>query len=510
MANLPQFTGKYTTPGEYERPKTILDQSGFIYAKTLSELGNGFTKALQGVLDKQNAQAIQARKDVEENFKFQQDQTNQLMKQLGKAGVNNDSLYRIGFDLIDTNSKLSLAIKQADSQEERVKLMNEQAMVNKKIGEYQGMITSLQDANATYASDIIENPTKVGTQGGVATVGTDYNKAYNLGMPALSGTTKNANAEFYLDDDMNFRIRMSSDQIKNQTEKGYVDESASVFLNFDPMKVPTIDKEISDLLKASNIVDKSGNIDKNYVDVKNAKYVTNDQGTIRYMVEGSNIPGAMSATQSAREAMIESYLSDPQQAQVVYQQIFGNDEKLEVGGGGKGSLFTSESEVKFKNDFNTYFEAMIPQTRVGKGTAITELAKGKPTVAETKAAEKLKATTEQLDSIKNFPMEINVEDVSVIGDKGTSEKFELINKLAQNIVEDIPGKGLKLKQIEGGDVEFLLGSTSMGTASIEDMTSEDVKKFVYKIYGGSPKEIGGLSSEVLPQVQDPFFQSRIN
>ena len=69
-------------------------------------------------------------------------------------------------------------------------------------------------------------------------------------------------------------------------------------------------REISDLLKASNIVDKSGNIDKNYVDVKNAKYVTNDQGTIRYMVEGSNIPGAMSATQSAREAMIESYLSD--------------------------------------------------------------------------------------------------------------------------------------------------------------------------------------------------------
>ena len=372
MANLPQFTGKYTTPGEYERPKTILDQSGFIYAKTLSELGNGFTKALQGVLDKQNAQAIQARKDVEENFKFQQDQTNQLMKQLGKAGVNNDSLYRIGFDLIDTNSKLSLAIKQADSQEERVKLMNEQAMVNKKIGEYQGMITSLQDANATYASDVIENPTKVGTQGGVATVGTDYNKAYNLGMPALSGTTKNANAEFYLDDDMNFRIRMSSDQIKNQTEKGYIDENASVFLNFDPMKVPTIDKEISDLLKASNIVDKNGNINGNYVDTKSAKYVTNDQGTLRYMVEGSNMPAAMSATQSAREAMIESYLSDPQQAQVVYQQIFGNDEKLEVGGGGKGSLFTPESEVKFKNAFNTYFEAMIPQTRVGKGTAITK------------------------------------------------------------------------------------------------------------------------------------------
>ena len=46
----------------------------------------------------------------------------------------------------------------------------------------------------------------------------------------------------------------------------------------------------------------------------------------------------------------------------------------------------------------------------------------------------------------------------------------------------------------------------MGTASIEDMTSEDVKKFVYRIYGGSPKEIEGLSSEVLPQIQGAFSE----
>ena len=126
------------------------------------------------------------------------------------------------------------------------------------------------------------------------------------------------------------------------------------------------------------------------------------------------------------------------------------------------------------------------------------------TATEKKASEKLKVTTEQLDGIKNFPMEINVEEVAVVGDKGISAKFELINKLAQNMVKDIPGKSLKLKQIEGGDVEFLLGNVSMGTASIEDLTSEEVKKFVYKMYGGSPKEIGGLSGEVLPKVQKPF------
>tara|TARA_B100001094_G_scaffold301814_1_gene328459 strand:- start:160 stop:1605 length:1446 start_codon:yes stop_codon:yes gene_type:complete len=122
------------------------------------------------------------------------------------------------------------------------------------------------------------------------------------------------------------------------------------------------------------------------------------------------------------------------------------------------------------------------------------------TATERKQTEKLKISKQQLDSIKNFPMEINVEDVSVIGNKGTKDKFELINKLSQNMVKDISGKGLKLRQIEGGDVEFLLGSTSMGTASIKDMTSEDVKKFVYKIYGGSPKEIGGFDGKVLPSL----------
>ena len=170
---------------------------------------------------------------------------------------------------------------------------------------------------------------------------------------------------------------------------------------------------------------------------------------------------------------------------------------------------TKEEEALFIDMYVEYGLSNYIQQQHKVGETKIEAPK-ELTATERKAAEKLEITTEQLDSIKNFPMEINVEDVSVIGDKGTSEKFELINKLAQDMVEDIPGKGLKLKQIEGGDVEFLLGSTSMGTASIEDMTSEDVKKFVYKIYGGSPKEIGGLSSEVLPQVQDPFFQSRIN
>lgn len=382
MANLPKFSGKYTTSGAYERPQTVLDKSGFIYAKTLSDLGQGFNKALQGIFDKRNAEALQARKNEEENYKFQTQQQQQLIGQLAKAGINNDSLYKLGFDLISANSKLSLDIKQAQNQEDRTKYMNQQAKVMRKLGEYQGLIAGIQDSSNTYSSDVIENPSKVGNQGGVATVGTDSNKDYNLGMPALTGTTKNGSSEYYLDKDMNFRIRLTSDQISKQTEKGYIDQDAGLFLSFDPLTVPNIDKEIGDMLLGAEIVDKNGNISQEYIDINNAKFVTNDQGTMRYAVEGTNVVGAMAVTQNARNAMIGSYLQDPQKAQIIYQQIFGNNEKLEIGGGSESSMFTPESERKFVAAFDQYFEALIPQTRIGKAQAVTRKPSGGKTTID--------------------------------------------------------------------------------------------------------------------------------
>jgi len=382
MANLPKFSGKYTTAGAYERPQTVLDKSGFIYAKTLSDLGQGFNKALQGVFDKRNADALQARKNEEENYKFQTQQRQQLITQLAKAGINNDSLYKLGFDLISANSKLSLDIKQAQNQEDRTKYMNQQSKVMRKLGEYQGLIAGIQDSARTYSSDVIENPSKVGNQGGVATVGTDANKDYNLGMPALTGTTKNGSSEYYLDKDMNFRIRLTSDQISKQTEKGYIDQDAGLFLSFDPLTVPNIDKEISDMLLGAEIIDKNGNISQEYIDINNAKFVTNDQGTMRYAVEATNVAGAMATTQNARNAMIGSYLQDPQKAQIIYQQIFGNNEKLEIGGGSESSMFTPESERKFVAAFDQYFEALIPQTKIGKAQAITRQPPGGKTTID--------------------------------------------------------------------------------------------------------------------------------
>ena len=72
---------------------------------------------------------------------------------------------------------------------------------------------------------------------------------------------------------MNFRIRLTSDQISKQIEKGYIDQDAGLFLSFDPLTVPNIDKEISDILLGAKITDKAGNISQEYVDISSAKFV---------------------------------------------------------------------------------------------------------------------------------------------------------------------------------------------------------------------------------------------
>ncbi len=495
MANLPKFSGKYTTAGAYERPQTVLDKSGFIYAKTLSDLGQGFNKALQGVFDKRNAEALQARKNEEENYKFQTQQQQQLIGQLAKAGINNDSLYKLGFDLISANSKLSLDIKQAQTQEDRTKYMNQQAKVMRKLGEYQGLIAGIQDSASTYSSDVIENPSKVGNQGGVATVGTDQNKDYNLGMPALTGTTKNGSSEYYLDKDMNFRIRLTSDQISKQTEKGYIDQDAGLFLSFDPLTVPNIDKEISDMLLGAKITDKNGNISQEYVDINNAKFVTNDQGTMRYAVEATNVAGAMAVTQNSRNAMIGSYLQDPQKAQIIYQQIFGNNEKLEIGGGSKSSMFTPESERKFVAAFDQYFEALIPQSRVGKAQAVSTK-RGRGTSASPVSIEKINAIEVPFSEAPGPATESGQtpkRPVDILKLEG------IINTLGFNKTKDpYTVNGVTVIEI----TKSTKGRTSGPRATLRsDMNSDQIKDLLISIQTGE---------DAPAREQDPFLQYQIN
>ena len=109
-----------------------------------------------------------------------------------------------------------------------------------------------------------------------------------------------------------------------------------------------------------------------------------------------------------------------------------------------------------------------------------------------------------LKRIEDYPMETSIEDISVVGEKGYDEKFQSIEQLVTGMTRNIPGKGVTIKPVEGGGVQFLLGGSKFKTIPINTATSEDIKKIIYTMYGGDPKKIEGILGETLPEVPSLF------
>jgi hypothetical protein len=106
-----------------------------------------------------------------------------------------------------------------------------------------------------------------------------------------------------------------------------------------------------------------------------------------------------------------------------------------------------------------------------------------------------------LERIETFPMEVEVGDITVIGDKGVDEKFKAIDKLVSSMTTDLTGqKSITVKPVEGGGVQFLYGGSKVSTRPIKGLTSEEIKKEIYRIYGGDPSTLKGVSTETIPQI----------
>ena len=363
MAALPQFTGKYTTPGEYENPKTVLDQAGFYTAKTIEQSGKIFADVINQQNLKRNKEAERFRKLQEENILYQQTMSDQLVTSLENAGVRNNSLYELGYDLIGANSRLQLAIKTEQDQQRRQELITEQSGIKRKLAEYLGLINTFKSSNETYVADDYTNPTQVASQGGVATVGENidmYNK-YNMGMPAINGLTSGGEAKFYLDENNQFRINISSDHIKNTTDdkgnllfpEGYFNVNAAEFLNFDPLRVPEVDKALNKILTESGIIGKDGNVTDGYLDMSKTNVRFNNDKTLQYNSFSTDYKKITNVTSRNFDALVNSYLEDSKVANVIWKQVLGNDRDLTSSnvtdtGRVTGSFISDEDQKEFK------------------------------------------------------------------------------------------------------------------------------------------------------------------
>jgi len=488
---LPKFSGVYRSPGgAYENPQTVLDKSGFYQAKTITEAGARIAESINAVTKRENAELKQARKDIEEDWNFQQEQSEELMIQMQDAGINNKSFYDLGYNIISERSKVNGLIKKSQTNKERSYYQGLYSKLTGKLVQYRGLIGKMKDAGSTYSDDVIKDSSKAGRQGGVALAGDSYNQTYNLGMPSLFGATRGSDALWYEDDNGQFRVKLTSDQIKRKNKEAgkivsvfnpiagnymeqvsdNMDVNALELLDYDPQRVPMFDDEVLDIYESSSIL-KDGQLQDEFLKTKedgtpDTVIKTNDQNTLEFIMQNTDVSRINTLTKSSLEALKKTYLDDPKKARIVYHNIFGKpmDDELTVGGGNTSSLFNEESISKFSKAFDEYNTALVLKSLSPKviKTSKIEIEKPKePTAAEKKATEKQtqdKAAVEnieELDISSAFAEGPSQEPGRGVLNLNTLEK--LVSRPPYNVtvskVETVGGEGTRklTKSVEGAD-----------------------------------------------------------
>lgn len=488
---LPKFSGVYRSPGgAYENPQTVLDKSGFYQAKTITEAGARIAESINAVTKRENAELKQARKDIEEDWNFQQEQSEELMIQMQNAGINNKSFYDLGYNIISERSKVNGLIKKSQTNKERSYYQGLYSELTGKLTQYRGLIGKMKDAGSTYNDDVIKDSSKAGRQGGVVLTGDSYSSTYNLGMPSLFGATRGSGAEWYEDDNGQFRVKLTSDQIKRKNKEAgkmvsvfnpivgnymeqvsdNIDVNALEFLDYDPQRLPMFDDEVLDIYESSKIL-KDGQLQDEFLNTKedgtpDTVIKTNDEGTLEFVMQNTDVSRINTLTKSSLEALKKTYLDDPKKAKAVYHNIFGKpmDDELIVGGGNTESLFNEESINKFSKAFDEYNTALVLKSLSPKviKTSKIEIEKPKePTAAEKKEFEKQKLdktaveNIEELDISSAFAEGPSQEPGRGVLNLNTLEK--LVSRPPYNVnvskVETVGGEGTRklTKSVEGAD-----------------------------------------------------------
>ena len=488
---LPKFSGVYRGQGgAYENPQTVLDESGFYQAKTISEAGARIAESINAVTKRENDELIQARKDIEEDWNFQQEQSEELMIQLQNAGINNKSFYDLGYNIISERSKINGLIKRSQTNKERSYYQGKYGELSNKLVQYQGLISKIKDSGSTYNDDVVKDSSKAGRQGGVALTGDTYNQTYNLGMPALFGSTRGSDALWYEDDNGQFRVKLTSDQIKRKNKEvgnivsvfnpiignyieqvsDNIDVNALELLDYDPQRVPMFDDEVLDIYESSNII-KNNQLQDEFLKTKedgtpDTVIKTNEEGTLEFIMQNTDISRINSLTKSSLEALKKTYLDDPKKARILYHNVFGKpmDDELIVGGGNTSSLLNEESISKFSKAFDEYNTALVLKSlspKVIKTSKIEIEEPEKLTAAEKKEFEKQKkdeaavTSIEELDISSAFAEGPSQEPGRGVLNLNTLEK--LISRPPYNInvtkVETVGGEGTRkfTKSVEGAD-----------------------------------------------------------
>jgi len=319
------------------------------------------------------------------------------------------------------------------------------------------------------------------------------------------------------------RIKVGSDAYENYKESGYIidgDEDENGYVNFEwkadtnneprafySKKVEPFDIEKN--LEQENLI-KDGVVTKNFftdeppvyskpIDMGNGKQFY--QTVKRYIDVDKIFEGGFGDVVDSWAGTVTGG-DTPRSAQLDLVERMGGPELIKKYREGKGreNIITTDIETKALEYLTG--GKIIQQDENGRYYTLQET---KPQIYrrddDDDGFDKTDSKPVNLERIETFPMEVEVGDITVIGDKGVDEKFKAIDELVSSMTTDLTGqKSITVKPVEGGGVQFLYGGSKVSTRPIKGLTSEEIKKEIYRIYGGDPSTLKGMFTEAIPEI----------
>tara|TARA_B100000902_G_scaffold312007_1_gene302021 strand:- start:1468 stop:3135 length:1668 start_codon:yes stop_codon:yes gene_type:complete len=359
--------------GAYENPITYIDKtSGQAWANAISGLGKTITYGLEKSAEKKNLKVARERKLIDNKLNYITKHNGEWAMAVSKSGVDDPSYFEAGTKLINDLANVQLEVKQARGKQEQQDALNKLAVLQSAMGDLRNIIGLTKSAKETYMKDIGlsgKNTANPGDEGGQSLLDKNYNNfmAITAGLPSVDGEEPGKQELFFNTETNRWMMNYTGGGFTG-TPGGYTVDAIVAF-NQDPGIIPNVTKDITDDLNTPvdetsssgmaglGIYAKDGSINPEYLKQESDQIdELQKDGTRKifdiYPVDTEKVINAVMSRATAKANM---YLKDPKAAQMVWQEVFGNEEALIM----EGRSIAESDHEKFTKKMVEFYKSKI-------------------------------------------------------------------------------------------------------------------------------------------------------
>ncbi len=438
MATLPRFSRNYTRQGEYNNPKTILDTSGDVWARTISNLGQTISQGLLNARKGLSKTTQETQTYLDDNAKFIMENYDEFSDNLNTSGVRNPSLNRTGVYAIRMKGEAAMGMKKSTTKEQQAEFSKQYAFWDNKLNELIALVQQGTEADQSYTESYVDGYANANTPGGMGTIGMNngLSKQYQLAMPVRLGGTRNPREQWFFDPDDGYKIKTmyTSDQIDKAHKDGnianpYVIADPKVLFAHENPRIDPVDKEFRDFV-SQTFYDKDKKPLEQFLmkEESTVEYTDANGNKMQKIVKGWNEPAVLGAWTNYISAKSKSYSKHPLQAKALWDtvlrqgrdilttdkqgkptQTYSDGYALSASDGTPGTALTAidtgvfaESMLSYAGNFMPPEGEVISKSKVIKPEQPTEGEK-EDFIKSQRAENYFKRVEDYIDSVKGLP-----------------------------------------------------------------------------------------------------------